>query len=132
VDIEPERPLGKDLSMLDKRFADEFSREWIESWNAHDLPRILGHYADDLEMSSPLIAQLVGQPSGFLKSKSAVAAYWRKALDLVPDLHFTLTNCFVGAESLVISYKSSLGRAAAETLVFNSERLVCRAFAHYA
>src|ERR1700723_3107179 len=35
-------------SELALRFA-----EWIAAWNAHDLPRILSHYADDFEMSSP-------------------------------------------------------------------------------
>lgn len=41
--------------MLIKDFADHFAIEWIASWNAHDLPRILSHYADDFEMSSPYI-----------------------------------------------------------------------------
>ena len=24
-----------------------FAREWVAAWNAHDLGRILSHYADD-------------------------------------------------------------------------------------
>jgi hypothetical protein len=118
--------------MLDKQFADRFCREWIGAWNAHDLRRILAHYSDDFEMSSPLIAQLAGVESGRLKGKTAVEAYWKGALALVPDLHFNLKTCFVGANSLVLQYASSLDRQAAETLVFDSRGLVCQAFAHYA
>ena len=35
--------------MMDKKFAEHLARDWIESWNAHDLERILWHYADDLK-----------------------------------------------------------------------------------
>ncbi|MDP3877197.1 MAG: nuclear transport factor 2 family protein [Methylobacter sp.] len=39
-------------------FAEHFANDWIDSWNSHDLQRILSHYADDFEMSSPVIIQL--------------------------------------------------------------------------
>lgn len=28
----------------------DFAHEWIAAWNAHDLERILAHYADDVEL----------------------------------------------------------------------------------
>lgn len=40
--------------MIDREWALEFARDWIESWNSHDMDRILSHYTDDFEMSSPL------------------------------------------------------------------------------
>ena len=72
--------------MITKAFADHFAKEWIESWNAHDLDRILSHYTDDFEMSSPVIAQLMNEPSGTLHGKAAIRVYWAKALALRPDL----------------------------------------------
>jgi len=39
--------------MLSKAFADHFAAEWIAAWNSHDLERILSHYTDNFEMSSP-------------------------------------------------------------------------------
>ena len=41
--------------------ASEFACEWIEAWNAHDLGRVLAHYDDDFEMSSPFIEALAGE-----------------------------------------------------------------------
>jgi ketosteroid isomerase-like protein len=54
---------------MEKEFAESFATEWIESWNAHDIDRVLSHYAEDFEMSSPVIIQVAGEPSGTLKGK---------------------------------------------------------------
>ena len=67
---------------MEQTFAEHFAADWIEAWNAHDLNRILSHYEDDFEMSSPVIVQMAGEPSGTLRGKAAVGAYWRKALAL--------------------------------------------------
>ena len=63
--------------MIEKGFAEKFALDWIESWNSHDLDRILSHYSDQFEMSSPKIIQIAGEPSGTLKGKRA----GRKLLD---------------------------------------------------
>jgi hypothetical protein len=51
------------------------------------------HYTEDFEMSSPLIVQIIGEPTGTLKGKAAIRAYWAKAFARIPDLHFDLTDC---------------------------------------
>lgn len=116
--------------MLDRAFAGHFAIEWIDSWNSHDLERILSHYSDDFEMSSPLIAQIAGEPSGTLKGKQAVRGYWAKALGLNPNLHFELASTLIGANSITIYYQGQRGMAA-EVLVFGPDQKVARAFAHY-
>lgn len=116
--------------MLDKSFAARFAAEWIEAWNSHDLSRILSHYAEDFEMSSPVIAQIAGEPSGKLKGRKAVGAYWAKALQLIPDLRFELVSTLVGAESVTLYYKGARGMAA-EVFLFGPDGKVVGAFAHY-
>lgn len=118
--------------MIDKAFAEHFAADWIASWNAHDLVRILAHYADDFAMSSPVIAQIAGEPSGTLRGKQAVGAYWRKALQLIPDLQFELISVLVGVGSITLYYKGARGRLAAEVFHFGPEGKVVKAFAHYA
>jgi ketosteroid isomerase-like protein len=54
--------------------AHHFAAEWIDAWNAHDLDRVLAHYADQFEMSSPFIARIAGEASGSLRGKKAVRA----------------------------------------------------------
>jgi hypothetical protein len=117
--------------MLTKDFANQFTEEWIAAWNAHDLPRILSHYSDDFEMSSPYIAQLLGEPSGTLTGKNAVGEYWRRALERAPTLQFEWVSTLVGVNSLVLYYRGARGMAA-EVFFFNQDGLVTKACAHYA
>jgi ketosteroid isomerase-like protein len=116
---------------MDRDFAKDFAAEWIDAWNAHDLDRVLSHYADDFEMSSPVIIQVAQEPSGTLRGKAAVSAYWKKALELIPDLHFQLISVLVGVTSITLYYKGARGRLAAEVFHFGAEQKVSKAFAHY-
>jgi hypothetical protein len=117
---------------MEKSFADRFAADWINSWNAHDLERILAHYADDFEMSSPIIIQVAREPSGTLHGKAAVRAYWSPALKHIPDLHFELISVLVGVRSITLYYKGARDRLAAEVFHFGLDEKVTSAFAHYA
>lgn len=118
--------------MIDNTFAEHFAADWIDAWNSHDFDRILSHYADDFEMSSPVIIQIAGEPSGTLKGKEAVGSYWGKALGLIPDLRFELVTTLVGVNSITLYYKGARGRLAAEVFHFGPDGKVRQAFAHYA
>jgi len=117
--------------MIDRKFAEHFASDWIDSWNSHDLDRILSHYSDQFEMSSPVIIQVVGEPSGTLKGKEAVSAYWAEALRLIPDLRFELLSTLIGVNSITLYYKGARGLSA-EVFHFGPDQKVVRAYAHYA
>jgi len=116
---------------VDEAFAKRFAAEWIQAWNFHDVERVLAHYADDFEMSSPYIIEIAGEPSGTLRGKAAVGAYWKKALELVPDLRFELVSVLAGVGSVVLYYKGARGRMVAEIFYFRPDWKVVRASAHY-
>jgi ketosteroid isomerase-like protein len=106
--------------MLDRAWAEAFARDWIASWNAHDIERILAHYADDFEMTSPLIVQRLGIASGRLNGKKAVSDYWSKGLSSTPTLHFELRDIAVGVSSIAIIYdNATLGRTVVERIEFD-------------
>ena len=46
--------------------AQSFAAEWVAAWNAHDIDAVLAHYADDFTMTTPMIKNLLGIPSGTL------------------------------------------------------------------
>lgn len=118
--------------MLSVDFAKQFACDWVNAWNAHDLERVLSHYADDFDMSSPVMVQMGVSPSGRLHGKSAIRAYWQKALQLMPDLKFELVSVLTGIESITLYYKGARGRLVAEVFFFNSKGRVTQALAHYA
>lgn len=117
--------------MITAEFATRFAGEWIAAWNAHDLDRILAHYADDFTMASPVIVRIMGEPSGTLRGKVAIRAYWTKALVQIPDLRFELQHVLVGVESVALAYRGHRG-ASVEVFWFDDAGRVVRAAAHYA
>lgn len=118
-------------AMIEKNQVNEFANEWIEAWNSHDLERILSHYTDDFEMTSPFIIERMNEPSGTLKGKENVRPYWQKGLEQTPPLRFDLLNVLVGVESITLLYKNSRGFLAAEVLTLNDEGKVIKGNAHY-
>lgn len=72
----------------------------------------------------------MGEPSGTLKGKEAVGAYWAKALQLIPDLYFELIATLVGVNSITLYYNGVRGPSA-EVFHFNHEGNISSAYAHY-
>ncbi|MEZ5564025.1 MAG: nuclear transport factor 2 family protein [Gammaproteobacteria bacterium] len=116
--------------MITMDFARNFAEQWVEAWNSHDLSAVLAHYSDNFEMSSPYIVQIASDPSGTLKGKELVAAYWSAALERMPTLNFELLQVLVGVESVTIYYRGVRGLVA-EVFFFNANGLVVKACAHY-
>ena len=117
--------------MIDKATAETFAEEWIDAWNDRDLGRVLSHYSDKVEFSSPFVTAIAAEPSGVLLGKRALSNYWAKALALVPDLRFELESVRWGVNSLVINYSRHDGSRASEWFAFGEDGLVIRSWAHY-
>ena len=108
-----------------------FARAWIEDWNSHDLARILAHYAEDVEVTTPMIRRLLGLDVDTLCGKAAVGEYWRVALQRVPDLRFELLDVAEGVGAIALYYRSSMGRRVVETMTFDAMGKVARMTALY-
>jgi ketosteroid isomerase-like protein len=111
--------------------AKKFAKEWIDSWNSHDLDDIMKHYADDVEITTPMIKLAAGIKSGSLQGKEQVRAYWEKALTRFPDLHFELIEVTASVNSVAFYYKSIMEKKAIEVMFFDEKGLVNKMIAHY-
>jgi steroid delta-isomerase-like uncharacterized protein len=65
----------------------------IEAYNAHDLDRFLGYYADDCEVRVP------GFPP--FQGKAAARECWRLFMESFPDDHLTITNQVVEGTTVI-------------------------------
>lgn len=108
-----------------------FAAQWIAAWNAHDLDRILSHYAEDVIVTTPMIKVALGVDSGTLEGKPAARAYWQAALEKVPNLHFELIDAAQGVDSLALYYSSVMNKKAIEVMFFDAAGKVNRVVAHY-
>lgn len=117
--------------MIDGARAKAFAYDWIDAWNAHDMERILSHYADDFVMSSPLIVERTGRADGTLEGKEAVRAYWEPSLRADPPLHFELIDLLVGIDSITLYYRNVGRRVVAETFMVDGDGRVTRAMSQW-
>jgi len=105
--------------------------QWIEAWNAHDLDRILAHYADDIEFTSPFVVRLMGNAAGTVRGLAALRDYFATGLSAYPELRFELIGVGTGVDSVVLHYRSVKQLHAFEVMTLNREGKVARVSAHY-
>jgi hypothetical protein len=117
--------------MITEQQAQVFADDWIAAWNAHDLDRVMSHYADDVEYFSMFVAKLTGDETGRINGKSGVRDYLSKGLAAYPELNFKFINCLVGVASITLQYESVNNLIAAEVFELNSDGLVKRVQCHY-
>ena len=117
--------------MLSEQQAQTFAKDWIESWNSHDLDRILTHYSDDFEITTPMIKTFLGIETGTLKGKQNIKEYWAEALEKLPDLYLELVDVVISIESIALYYKTVMGKMAIEVMFFDSSGNINKAIAHY-
>ena len=109
----------------------KLAEHWVGAWNAHDLELILTHYEEDVELTSPVAAQLLGTADGKVVGKANLRAYFQRGLAAYPELYFKLENVFWGVSSVVLYYKNQRGTRTAEFMELSAEGKVTRVVANY-
>jgi len=109
----------------------KFADQWLSAWNAHDLDAILSHYDDDVELTAPAAARLLGLADGKIIGKSNLRAYFGRGLEAFPQLHFELQEVLCGINSVVLYYANQLGSHTAEFMEFSKLGKVIRVVANY-
>jgi ketosteroid isomerase-like protein len=111
--------------------ARQFANEWIESWNSHDLERIMSHYSDDVVLASPIAAKLLNVTDGTVRGKQALKAYFQQGLEAFPHLRFELIEVMWGLASVVLYYRNQKSTKSGEFMEFDSDGKVTRVVANY-
>jgi len=117
--------------MLTRPQAQQFTRDWCEAWNSHDLAAIMSHYADDIVLTSPTAAKLLKDPSGAVKGKDALLNYFSVGLKAYPNLRFEVLDVTCGVSIVVVYYQNQNGVKVSEFMELDSGGKVTRVIAHY-
>ena len=117
--------------MFAEKDVHDFAQGWVQAWNAHDLDAILSHYAEDVILVSPVAAGILNDPSGEVKGKDALRAYFTKGLEAYPDLRFELVDVMSGLSSIVLYYVNHKGTKTGEFMEFDADGKVIRVVATY-
>lgn len=119
------------LQPLTEEIARQFAREWVDAWNAHDLERILSHYAPDVVLRSPVAARVVPESRGEIRGIDGLRAYFARGLAAIPNLRFDLVEPLWGLSSIVLYYDNNRGNRTAEFMEFDHSGKVTRVVANY-
>jgi ketosteroid isomerase-like protein len=120
-----------ETKMLTEASARDLASHWSRAWNAHDLDEIMSHYAEDVVLVSPVAARILNDPSGTVKGKDALRAYFKKGLDVYPSLKFELLDVLWGVSSVVLYYTNQKGAKTGEFMEIDSQGKVVRVVANY-
>ena len=111
--------------------AKEFVHQWVRAWNSHDLDAILSHYDVGVVLISPVAAKILDDPSGTVEGNAALRNYFKRGLELYPNLHFELLDVMCGLSSIVVCYKNQRGTRTAEFMEFGKNEKIIRVVANY-
>ena len=117
--------------MLTQKDASEFADHWVKAWNSHDLDEIMVHYSTDIVLVSPAAAKILNDPSGTVKGKEALRAYFRRGLEVYPNLKFELIDVMWGVSSVVLYYVNQKGTRTGEFMELDTDVKVIRVVANY-
>jgi ketosteroid isomerase-like protein len=117
--------------MLTEEQARKFAQEWIDAWNAHDIDRILAHYAENIVLVSPAAARLMEDAAGTVRGRQALQDYFKKGLEAFPYLRFDLIDVMWGVSSIILYYNNQKGTKTGEFMELDSNGKVIRAVANY-
>jgi predicted ester cyclase len=117
--------------MLTKEEAIKFTEHWVAAWNSHDLEKIMAHYEDDVELISPVAAQLLKDSAGRVIGKINLRNYFKKGLDVYPDLKFILKDMMWGMTSIVLYYTNQKGSRTGEFMEISPQGKAFRVVANY-
>jgi len=117
--------------MIDLAKAKEFATGWIAAWNRHDLDAILGHYADALEFTSPLVVERLGRADGTIRDKAELRAYFSPSLRPDSKLRFEPIDVLAGVSSVTLVYRNHRDQIVAETMELDDAGRAVRVTVHH-
>jgi hypothetical protein len=109
----------------------DFAAHWIQAWNSRNLDEIMSHYAEDVILISPVAAKILNDPSGTVKGKHALRAYFQRGLEAYPNLKFDLVDVLWGLSSVVLYYVNQRSTRTGEFMELDSNGKVVRVVANY-
>jgi ketosteroid isomerase-like protein len=118
-------------SALTRAGAEGLAREWVEAFNAHDLERILSHYAESVQLTSRLVTRVLGDPEGTVRGKAALRQYFATALAATPHLRFELLEVFVGVRSVAVYLRSNVRGLQLEVMELDADERIARVLVHH-
>src|SRR5262245_28075770 len=87
----------------------EIVREWLDGWNAHDLGRVMAHYAEDAVVQSPTVPLLSPGSDGTVRGREAIRRLFAAGLAHFPALRFELHDVIERPGGVIVIHRKLNG-----------------------
>ena len=91
----------------------------------------MSHYEEDVILVSPVAAIILGDPLGTVRGKEALRDYFKRGLEVYPDLRFELIDVTWGLFGVVFYYVNQSGIKAAEYMELGATGKITKVMATY-
>lgn len=106
-----------------------YTHAWIDAWNAHDLDRIMTHYAPVLSFTSPLVLVRLPGSDGTIRDVATLREYFAMGLRSLPTLRFSFIEVLRAVDGFSMLYANARGGRTAEYVELDEEdratRVIC-------
>jgi hypothetical protein len=116
------------LSFSEKR---ALALRWIDAWNAHDLDRILDHYAPDVEFEADTVIRRWQRPDGKLRGHAELREHFGRGLEIAPNLQFHVEEVFSSPGGYAVLYTRENGNRVLDCVELNDSGKARRVIACY-
>lgn len=117
--------------MLNPTQAKDIVARWLQAASSHDVDQIVSFYAADAELESPVVIQLLNEPSGRIKGQAALHDYFSKGLAAYPHMSMHLIDAAVGIGSVTVWYANHKGTRTSAYLEIDAAGKIRRNVTHY-
>lgn len=107
------------------------AEDWIASWNAHDLDRIMSHYADNVEFEANTVVKRWNKPDGKLRGINELREHFKLGLSLAPQIHFAFEQIFSVPSGYTVLYRRDNGNQVIDVVELNEAGKARRVKAFY-
>ena len=82
----------------------DLGRAWLAAFNARDLERLVGLYADDAHHTSPKLRVQRPETGGRVVGKAALRAWWGDAFARLPGLRYEELTVTANDDRVILEY----------------------------
>ncbi|MFP9115756.1 nuclear transport factor 2 family protein [Flavobacterium sp. RHBU_3] len=83
---------------------EKIAHEWINAFNAQDLDKLVGLYAEDAWHFSPKLKVRQPETNGLVKGRPALREWWKGSYDRIPTLFYKLLTVTANNDRVFIEY----------------------------